>query len=84
MIPRAHIAALYRVNITTMNGRIAGTQIISTVAPLLIRMNKLFTPGEERAIAEHCGSRFPVSLSSPTSKNSSGHALLSQTVGPRG
>ena len=61
-VPRARIAALYEVNRTTLNRRIAGTQLTHTAAH---RDQQLFTPGEERAIAEHCGTMadlgFPVS-----------------------
>ena len=61
-IPRRRIAALYEVNVTTLNRRIAGTQLSRTIAH---RDEQLFSPGEERAIAEHCGAManlgFPVS-----------------------
>ena len=61
-VPRKRIAALYGVNITTLNRRIAGTQVSCHIAH---RDEQLFAPGEERAIAEHCGTMadlgFPVS-----------------------
>ena len=61
-IPRRRIAALYEVNVTTMNRRIAGTQLTRAAAH---RDVQLFSPGEEKAIADHCGVMadlgFPVS-----------------------
>ena len=51
-IPRRRIAALYGVNLTTLTGRIAGTQLSHTAAH---RDEQLFSPVEERAIADHCG-----------------------------
>ena len=51
-IPRRRIAALYRVNVTTLTRRIAGTQLSYTAAH---RDEQLFSPGEERAISDHCG-----------------------------
>ena len=61
-IPRKRIAALYQVNVTTLNRRIAGTQVSRSIAH---RDEQLFAPGEEKAIAEHCGTMadlgFPVS-----------------------
>ena len=61
-IPRRRIAAFYQVNVTTMNRRIAGTQVSYTAAH---RDEQLFSPGEEKAIADHCGVMadlgFPVS-----------------------
>ena len=52
IVPRARIAALYEVNRTTLNWCIAGTQLTHAAAH---RDQQLFTPGEERVIAEHCG-----------------------------
>lgn len=46
------IAALYQVNITTLRRRVAGKQVSNSVAK---RNKQLFSPGEEKAIAEHCG-----------------------------
>ena len=61
-IPRRRIAALYEVNVTTMTRRMAGTQLSYAAAH---RDEQLFSPGEERAIADHCGVMadlgFPVS-----------------------
>ena len=61
-VPRRRIAALYEVNVTTLNRRIAGTQVSRAASN---RDAQLFSPGEERAIAEHCGIMadlgFPVS-----------------------
>ena len=61
-IPRRRIAALYEVNVTTMNRRIAGTQLSRSAAH---RDEQLLSPGEERAIGRHCGIMadrgFPVS-----------------------
>ena len=51
MIPRRQIAALYGVNVTTVNQSIAGTQLSYSVAH---RDEQLFSPGEEQAIADHC------------------------------
>lgn len=63
-VPRARIAALYEVNVTTLKRRLAGVQVSSAAAH---RHDQLFTPGEERAIAEHCGVMadlgFPISHS---------------------
>ena len=61
-IPLRHIAALYEVNVTTLRRRIAGTQLSYAAAH---RDEQLFSPGEERAIADHCGTMadfgFPIS-----------------------
>ena len=65
-IPRRRVAALHEVNVTTLNRRIAGTQLSRSVAH---RDEQLFSPGEERAIADHCG--VMVDLSFPLS-----HELL--------
>ena len=61
-ILRRRIAALYEVNVTTLRRRMAGTQLTYAAAH---RDEQLFSPGEERAIAEHCGAMadlgFPIS-----------------------
>ena len=51
-VPLPKIAALYEVNITTLRRRLAGTQISNSAAK---RDAQLFSPGEERAISQHCG-----------------------------
>ena len=40
------------VNITTLRRRLAGTQVSNAAAK---RQAQLFSPGEERAISDHCG-----------------------------
>ena len=61
-VPRRRIAAFYEVNVTTLNRRIAGTQVSRSAAH---REEQLFSPGEEQAIAQHCGVMadlgFPIS-----------------------
>ena len=51
-VPLPRIAALYTVNITTLRRRLAGTQVSNAAAK---RQAQLFSPGEERAISDHCG-----------------------------
>ena len=51
-VPLPRIAALHEVNITTLRRRLAGTQVSNSAAK---RDTQLFSPGEERAISEHCG-----------------------------
>lgn len=51
-VPLPRIASLYEVNITTLRRRLAGTQVSNSIAK---RDEQLFSPGEEQAIAEHCG-----------------------------
>ena len=51
-IPLPRVAALYEVNITTLRRRLAGTQVSNSTAK---RDTQLFSPGEERAMSEHCG-----------------------------
>ena len=62
IIPRRRIASHHGVNVTTLNRRIAGTQLSHSAAH---RDEQLFSPGEERAIADHCGVMadlgFPIS-----------------------
>ena len=51
-VPLPRIAALYKVNITTLRRRLAGTQVSNPIAK---RKAQLFSPGEEQAISGHCG-----------------------------
>ena len=51
-VPRRQSAALYEVNIMTLNWRLAETQLSHSA----VRQNdQLFFSGEERAIVDHCG-----------------------------
>ena len=64
IIPLPRIAALQEVNITILRRRLAATQVSNCAAK---RDTQLFSPGEERAISEHCG--VMADLGFPVTKN---------------